>query len=84
MSENAQTILVLTQGFVFVGELDESEAGFFVLRRAKNIRVWGTSEGLGELAVKGPTEKTVADPCGTVRAPLHAVVFTLPCIGRAL
>lgn len=80
----AQTILVLTQGFVFVGELDESEAGFMVLHKAKNVRVWGTTEGLGQLAVEGPTKDTKADPCGTVRAPLHAVVFALPCIGKPL
>ncbi len=81
---SAQTILVLTQGFVFVGELDESEAGYLVLHKAKNLREWGTTEGLGELAVKGPTKNTKADPCGTVRAPRHSVVFTLPCIGRPL
>ena len=65
-------IVVLDRGFIYVGNVvDESE--FIVIRNARNIRVWGTSKGLGEL-VGGPLAKTVLDTVGTVRAPKRALI----------
>jgi len=30
------------------------------------IRKWGTTVGLGELAIRGPLVDTILDPCGVV------------------
>lgn len=65
-------IVVADRGFVYVGHLTLDE-NFATLRGASNIRVWGTTKGLGEL-VPGPTKKTICDLVGTVRIPLRAVI----------
>lgn len=65
-------IVVADRGFVFIGRV-KHEPDFVVVTNAKNIRVWGTTKGLGEL-VAGPTSKTVLDAIGTVRIPNRAVI----------
>lgn len=65
-------IVVLDRGFVYVGAV-AIDGDFVVIRDAKNIRVWGTTKGLGELT-RGPTNKTQVDVVGTVRAPLRALI----------
>ena len=65
-------IAVLDRGFVYVGHC-HIEDDFLVITRAQNIRVWGTTNGLGEL-VKGPTSTTKLDNVGTLKAPYHALI----------
>jgi len=65
-------IVVADRGFVFIGRVKQ-EADFTILANAKNIRVWGTTKGLGEL-VSGPTSKTMLDAVGTIRIPSRAVI----------
>lgn len=65
-------IVVLDRGFVYVGHVS-SDADFVVIKNAKNIRVWGTKKGLGEL-VNGPLPRTTLDLVGTVRAPFRALI----------
>ena len=65
-------IAVLDRGFVYVGHV-KTEGDFYILTHAKNIRVWGTSKGLGEL-VSGPTSSTRLDKVGTVRVPARALI----------
>ena len=65
-------IVVLDRGFVYVG--DTQKVGDFILiQNAQNIRLWGTSKGLGEL-YNGPLSNTKLDPTGTVRAPYRALI----------
>jgi hypothetical protein len=59
-------IIVADRGWVFVGACTDNEDGSVTIKNAKNIRRWGTTKGLGELAA-GPTKDTVADHYGTVR-----------------
>lgn len=59
-------IIVADRGWVFVGDCIDNLDGSVTIRNAKNIRIWGTTAGLGELRT-GPTPKTKADPYGTVR-----------------
>ena len=75
-------ILVLIQGFVYVGDL-KFASGWAKLTDAYNIRQWGTKNGLGELALKGPQSGTILDPTGTVNAPLSAIVCSIECKGQA-
>lgn len=72
------TIVVADKGFVFVGHVTRHEDGSLTIAHARNVRVYGTTKGLGELRL-GPTAKTVLDDCGVVRVPRHAVIFTLAC-----
>lgn len=65
-------IVVLDRGFVYVGRVS-IEGDFVNIASAANIRVWGTTKGLGEL-VGGPTANTKLDKVGHVRAPLRALI----------
>lgn len=72
-------IVVLDRGFVYVGNVTV-DAEWCVIQNAKNIRVWGTTKGLGEL-VNGPTKGTKMDAVGTVRAPMRAVISIIDAKG---
>ena len=65
-------IVVLDRGFVYIGDVTV-DGDWCLIANAKNIRVWGTTNGLGEL-VDGPTKNTKLDVVGNVRAPLRAVI----------
>lgn len=65
-------IVVAQRGWVFVGDVTESEDDL-VLVNTRNIRIWGTTKGLGEL-VAGPLSGTKHDDYGTVRIPKLTVV----------
>ena len=71
-------IVILDRGFVYVGDV-ATEGDWLVIRNAKNVRRWGTTKGLGELAKSGPLTNTLLDPAGTVRAPLRAVIGLVEC-----
>lgn len=74
---NMYEIVVIDQGFVYVGETRYGDDGWCTIRNAKNIRRWGTTKGLGELALKGPTAKTVLDDAGEIRVAPRRLVHTL-------
>lgn len=62
-----QMIVVVDNGFVYHGEVTIDD-DFCLISGAKNIRVWGTKKGLGELR-NGPLKETVLDDCGEVLVP---------------
>jgi len=71
-------IAVLDRGFVYVG--DVSIDGELVrITSARNVRVWGTENGLGQLALEGPQKATKLDPAGVVTAPMRAVIHFIEC-----
>jgi len=72
-------ILVLQRGWVVVGDVDQDNTEKVVLTNASVIRRWGTTKGLGELALEGPRPNTVLDPCGQVEAHPAAIVLRIPC-----
>jgi hypothetical protein len=67
------SIVVLDRGFVYVGDVVH-DGDWCVISNARNIRYWGTKNGLGELSQKGPLPETKLDVVGTVRAPARAVI----------
>lgn len=67
MKALGEFIIVVDNGFVYHGDLT-SDGDFYLISNAKNIRVWGTSKGLGELRT-GPTPKTTLDETGEVLIP---------------
>lgn len=58
-------IVILQRGWVMVGRLERKESEC-KLHNASVIRVWGTTKGLGELAINGPLSNTKLDKCGGV------------------
>lgn len=75
---HGKQIVVLDRGFVYVGDVT-TNGDWCIVAEASCVRRWGTTKGLGELASRGPLEKTVLDPAGTVRAPMRAVIAMLAC-----
>jgi hypothetical protein len=71
-------IVVLDRGFVYVGNVT-IKGELMTIENARNIRRWGTTKGLGELANDGPTPNTQLDNVGTVTAPMRAVIHIIEC-----
>ena len=69
-------IVVLDRGFVYVGDVTH-DGEWCVIENARNIRRWGTTKGLGELANCGPLDGTELDAVGTVRAPARALIHII-------
>ena len=78
---NDKRIVVLQAGWVFIGQYHAATATKpAYLTDANNIRVWGTTAGLGEIAMKGPTSSTILDPVGIVLLDTPtSILFTIPC-----
>ena len=78
MKKLGKQIAVLDRGFVYVGEVTV-DGEFVTIAQARNIRRWGTTKGLGQLAESGPTATTVLDSAGEVTVPLKAVIHLIKC-----
>lgn len=76
---SGQHIVVLDRGFVYVGDVSCTDS-YVTITNAKNVRVWGTSNGLGELR-NGPLSGTKLDTVGEVIAPHKSVIHFIPCKG---
>ena len=76
---SGQHIVVLDRGFVYVGEIT-IDSEWVRIKHARNIRVWGTTHGLGELR-NGPLSATKLDECGIVVAPRKSLILSMPCTG---
>jgi hypothetical protein len=69
-------IAVLQRGWIVVG--DAYRVGTEIrVDNASVIRRWGTTNGLGQLALAGVTKETILDACGTVRVHELAVVMLM-------
>lgn len=66
-------IAILDRGWVFVARITQLPASVG-LSNAGCIRRWGTSRGIGQLALEGPTNETKIDEAGTVVVPRTAVI----------
>ena len=71
-------ICVLERGWVMVGQL-EKDGDEYLLINANVIRRWGTTEGLGELAIKGPLPDTKLDKIPLVKFNKSQLIFTISC-----
>lgn len=66
-------IAALDRAWVYIGAVEQTESGI-TISGAKCIRRWGTSKGLGQLALEGPQENTKLELYGEVEVPRHAVI----------
>lgn len=79
-AEATKRIVIVQSGWVFIGEYElDRELNCVRLTDASCIRVWGTTAGLGQLALKGVQKETVLDYAGVVDVPVGSVVATLLC-----
>jgi hypothetical protein len=74
-----RTIFVVESGWVFICESWVLHEGMYYLGDTNVIRVFGTTEGLGQIALKGPTKDTVFDYCGNPNVPYGKALFLIPC-----
>lgn len=71
-------IAVIDSGWVMVGRL-KLNTNTVTLENASVIRVWGTSKGLGQIALDGPTAETKLDKIGTVQIERSQLKFLIEC-----
>ena len=74
-------IVVLQRGWVIVGRFTR-KGEYIHITDANVIRSWGTSKGLGELAVSGPLSETKLDPIPDIEAHALTIVLTSKCVGE--
>jgi len=74
-------IVVVESGWVFAAVLNAPSAAATHISSSDCavIRSWGTTNGLGQLALKGPTKETVLDMCNITHIPKAKVLFTMEC-----
>lgn len=77
-SDSPIQIVVLQRGNVVVGRFS-IDGEMCRLENASVIRVWGTTKGLGQIALNGPTSKTVLDAAGTIKFHIMTTVMMLDC-----
>ena len=78
VEDGEPVIVVLQRGWVDVGYFSQ-EGPICTLNNAFNIRNWGTSKGLGEIAENGPTDSTKLDSCRISKFHELTVVQVIPC-----
>ena len=71
-------IVVCDRGFVLVGRV-EIKDHYVTITDCSCVRDWGTTKGLGEIAINGPTSKTKLDPQPTTRVHELQVVQLIDC-----
>ena len=77
-TDHGLQIIILDRGYVYVGNVSIDD-NWVLITTARNVRRWGTTKGLGELAANGPLKDSIIDPVGTVRAPLRALIGLIEC-----
>ena len=76
---NEKQIVVITSGWVVIGNTFPVEGGILI-EDASVIRTWGTTKGIGEIALNGPTKDTVLDYAGKIHVLNHAIIMKIDCI----
>ena len=72
-------IVVIAAGHVVIGDVTP-EKDRTIIKNASFIRTWGTTKGLGQIALEGPTTNTILDYAGTITVLNHAVYFHIDCV----
>ena len=81
-SKAVKTIAILDRGWVFVGDVTKTETTV-TIENASCVRYWGTTKGIGQLALEGPLKDTKLDPAGTVEVPMGSIVALIACDEKA-
>jgi hypothetical protein len=80
-------IFIIDNGFIYIGYgeryTDELLGDCLIIRTAHNVRRWGTTKNIGQLAVEGKQSETVLDYTGAVTAPIQRVIHTIEITKQA-
>jgi hypothetical protein len=72
-------IVVLHRGWIILGEIQKETPTEIEFINCSVIRKWGTKKGIGEIALNGPTENTILEPCGTVLVHPLSIIMRIKC-----
>lgn len=82
MTENTENhglaLVVADRGFVWVGKA-VTDPEWVHIEGARCVRRWGTTEGLNELAAKGPLTNTRLDAPADLKVSRKALIAIIPC-----
>lgn len=81
MNTSLRRIYVIEAGWVLAGFEKSRSSDELHITDAVCVRRWGTTDGLGQLALHGPTSNTVLDLCGEVHISLRHIRFYIECSG---
>jgi hypothetical protein len=71
-------IVVVESGWVLAVDCPDAKVEQNIeARHARVIRQWGTTNGLAELAISGPTKNTVLDLCSVIDIPASKILMLL-------
>ncbi len=80
-------IFIIDNAFVYIGYgeryTDELLGDCILVRSAHNIRRWGTTKNIGQLAYEGNQSETVLDFTGTITVPLSRIVHIIEVTEQA-
>jgi len=76
---NDWQIIIADRGWVYVGK-PQRDGEWIVIHDCYNVMRWGTTRGLGQLALEGPTKDTKLDLYGIVKVHVLAIAGgTIEC-----
>jgi hypothetical protein len=78
MKSQNNVIVVVDNGFVFWGDM-HVDGDNCKISEGYNLRRFGTTRGLGQLAIEGPTAETQADKVFLIHVLKTRVVFVMEC-----
>lgn len=76
--DHGLSLIVADRGFVWVGKAVTS-GDWVNIQGARVVRRWGTTEGLNELANKGPLPSTRLDAAADIKVSRKALIAIIPC-----
>lgn len=76
--DHGTQIVILQRGWVMVGQMTQ-KGSTVKLQNARVIRRWGTTGGLGELAMKGPLVDTKLEETPEVTIHELTIIATIKC-----
>lgn len=74
----SKEIVVVQAGWVLLGDVTETAYGVKI-HNASVVDTWGTTKGLGQIALEGPTKSTVLEYAGDVEVPTVSTLFRIKC-----
>jgi len=75
-SNNPLRILIIDAGWVLVGHITYTKT-HMIVNNGNVVRNWGTTRGIGQLALSGPTGDTALDPIPRTLVSRDKVIFDL-------
>ena len=75
--ETNRAVLVVDRGWIFAGDLSETEDGYVRLERAVHVFRW-ESIGFAKMLVDWESNKVDLRPCEPVEVPSDSIIFRVP------